>query len=371
VEINSVNPSLDPNAEGEANIADFLRPYLEKMGMTVYFQAISLGRKNIIGILKGTGGGKSLMLNGHIDTVSIENMEHPLTPTIVDGNLYGRGSYDMKGGLVSCIMAIDSIVNSGIKLKGNLILALVADEEYISLGTEELVKEFTADSAIICEPTNMEIVIAHKGFLWSEIEIFGRAAHGSRPEEGIDAIMKAGKVLIELEKLQKEKYPNIKHMLLGSPSIHASLIEGGLGLSTYPDYCKISIERRTLPDESQEDVVDELVKLLIKIEETDEEFRYKLNSVFYRPGLEVSQNEEIVQMVAKAKHKLYLEESKFSGESYWMDSALLAEAGIPTVIIGPTGEGAHSAVEYVEIESVIKVAEILREVVINYCEMDS
>jgi len=369
VKINSVNPNLDPKAEGEATIADYLGDYLKKMGLDrVFYQTISIGRKNVIGILKGKGGGKTLMLNAHTDTVSLENMANPLDPLIIDGKLYGRGSYDMKGGLVSCIMAIESIIKSGKLLKGTVLLAFVADEEYASVGTEELLKEFSADSAIICEPTNSEIVIAHKGFVWASIEIMGKAAHGSRPDEGIDAIVKAGKVLRELEHLQNVELQKVKHRLLGSPSIHASTIKGGLGMSTYPDYCMIEIERRTLPDEEVETVEKELQSILDKIKLEDDTFEAKLNIIFSRPGLEVPREEPIVQIVSQARINL-MSKYGFTGESYWMDSALLYEAGIPTVIIGPDGEGAHAATEYVEIESVEKIAEILVDVIINYCEL--
>jgi len=368
VKINSVNPHLDAEAEGEAAIADYLGDYLKKMGLQVFFQSISIGRKNVIAILKGKGGGKTLMLNAHTDTVSLENMTNPLTPLIVDGKLYGRGSYDMKGGLVSCIVAIDSIINSGQKLKGNVILALVADEEFSSVGTEELLKEFSADSAIICEPTNSEIVIAHKGFVWATIEVFGKAAHGSRPKEGIDAIVKAGKVLLALDQLQNEELQKKKHPLLGSPSIHASTIQGGLGLSTYPDYCKIEIERRTLPAEDDKIVKDELQKIIDKIKLEDDTFDAKLNITFFRAGLEVPEEEPIVQIVSQARINL-LSKHGFAGESFWMDSALLSEAGIPTVVLGPNGDGAHAAIEYVELKSVAEIAEILVDVMINYCEL--
>lgn len=368
VKINSVNPHLDSEAEGEATIADYLGDYLRKMGLQVFFQSITIGRKNVIGILKGKGGGKTLMLNAHTDTVSLENMTNPLTPLIIDGKLYGRGSYDMKGGLVSCIMAIDSIIKSGNELKGNVLLALVADEEFSSVGTEELLKEFSADSAIICEPTNSEIIIAHKGFVWANIEIFGKAAHGSRPNEGIDAIVKAGKVLHGLELLQNVELQKKEHPLLGSPSIHASTIQGGLGLSTYPDYCKIEIERRTLPNEDDKIVEKELQNIIDKIKLEDDTFEAKLNILFYRSGLEIPEEEPIVQIVSQARINL-MSKHGFAGESIWMDSALLSEAGIPTVVIGPNGEGAHAATEFVEIKSVAEIAEIVEDVIINYCEL--
>ncbi len=366
IKIDSVNPNLDKNAQGENVIADFLGEYLQNLGLEVEFQKITSTRKNVIATLKGVGGGKTIMLNAHTDTVSAKGMEKPFEPIIKGDKMYGRGAYDMKGGLVSSIMSVYSIVKSNIKLKGDIVLALVADEEYVSLGTEELLKEYTADSAIICEPTDSNIVIAHKGFAWINIDIKGVAAHGSRPMEGVDAIVKAGKVLVELEKLQTVEFQKIVHPLLGSPSIHASTIEGGLGPSTYPDHCRIMVERRTLPNENIEDIHEELTHLLTQIKSNDEKFSATYDIYFFRPGLEISNTETIVQLVDESRFQITGKRG-FEGESYWMDSALLAEAGIPTIIIGPNGLGAHASVEYVEINSVVQIAEILKEVIIKFC----
>ncbi|OLS20161.1 MAG: N-formyl-4-amino-5-aminomethyl-2-methylpyrimidine deformylase [Candidatus Heimdallarchaeota archaeon LC_2] len=366
IKIDSVNPSLDSKAHGENEIADFLGMFLQKLGLEVNYQKISEKRKNLIAILKGRGGGKTLMLNAHIDTVSGKGMVTPFNPIIKEGRMYGRGAYDMKGGLVSSIMAVHSIIKSKTKLNGDVILALVIDEEFVSLGTEELLKEYSADSAIICEPTDSNIIIAHKGFAWINIVVRGVAAHGSRPNEGIDAIVKAGKLLVELEKLQETEYQLIVHPLLGSPSIHASTIEGGLGLSTYPDYCNIMIERRTLPKENIEDIKNEMSQLLKKIKSNDNDFNATFDITFFRSGLEISENELIVKLVDKARNQT-LGISGFTGESYWMDSALLANAGIPTVVIGPNGKGAHASIEYVEISSVKQIAEILKDVIEKYC----
>lgn len=367
IKIDSVNPSLDDKAQGESVIADYLGNFLQNLGLEVEFQEISSHRKNVVATLKGEGGGKTIMLNAHTDTVSTEGMEKPFEPIIKDGRMYGRGAYDMKGGLVSSLMSVYSIIKSDIKLKGDIILALVADEEYVSLGTEELLKEYKADSAIICEPTDTNIVIAHKGFAWINIDVKGVAAHGSRPLEGVDAIVKAGKLLVELEKLQTSEFQKIVHPILGSPSIHASTIEGGLGPSTYPDHCRVMIERRTLPNENVEDIHKELTQLLTKIKSNDEKFQATYDIYFFRPGLEISENETIVKLVDEARHKITGKRG-LEGESYWMDSALLAEAGIPTIIIGPNGLGAHASVEYVEISSVKQIAEILKEVIVNFCE---
>ncbi|KUO53151.1 MAG: hypothetical protein APF76_03670 [Desulfitibacter sp. BRH_c19] len=368
IKINSVNPVLVKDGNGESEIAQFIGIYLAQMGLVVEYQEVERDRLNVIGVLKGNGDGKNLMLNGHTDTVAIEGMEiEPLLPKHENGKVYGRGSLDMKSGLAAMIGAVKSIIDSGVKLKGDVILAFVADEEYASKGTEVLVEKFSADAAIIFEPTDLEIAIAHKGFAWAKIEIFGKAAHGSMPDKGIDAITKAGKVLIEVENLQKNVLSRKQHQLLGFPSIHASSISGGKELSTYPDYCKIELERRTLPGETREDVMEEIQGIINKIKASDEEFKADFDVFFYRPALEVSKEELIVKSLEKAFTNRLRISPHFIGMSGWMDSAILASVGIPTVIYGPSGDGCHAATEYVEFASVIDTARILTDVIIDFC----
>lgn len=369
IRIDSVNPSLSDKGTGELNIARYLGEYLKTLGLDVSYQELEENRVNVIGILKGTGGGRSLMLNGHTDTVSIERMEiEPFKPENKDGRIYGRGAFDMKSGIAAQIMAVQSLIESGRKLKGDVLLTFVADEEYASIGTEAIVKDYSADAAIICEPTDLEIIIAHKGFAWAKIEVFGQAAHGSLPEQGVDAIVKAGKVLTAIENLSNTALIHKTHPLLGSPSIHASLISGGIELSTYPDYCKIELERRTLPGEDRTTAVEEIQRMLEKIQSKDEQFKADFDVFFYRPALEVSRDQAIVQSLNHVYQSVQKEKPKFAGMSGWMDAALLTEAGIPTVIFGPSGDGAHAAVEYVDFASVVTTTKILIELLVDFCD---
>jgi len=371
IKINSVNPSFTKDGDGEWKITQYIGEYLSEIGLKVKFQEIKQNRANVIGILKGKGNGRSLMLNGHTDTVGINGMNiKPLNPKYEDDKVYGRGSLDMKGGLAAMIMATETIVNSGIKLKGDITLACVADEEYVSMGTETLVKEYSADAAIVCEPTDLEIGIAHKGFAWSMVEVFGKAAHGSRPDEGIDAITKAGKVLCEVDALGNEILIQKKHPLLGSPSIHVSTINGGTELSIYPDYCKILLERRTIPGESYETVVAEMENVIHKISKKDKEFKANFEVFFNRSPLEISKNELIVKSLKKAYVSVFKKDPKYTGLSFWTDSAILKEEGIPTVIFGPSGEGLHASIEYVDFNSVITTTKILIKTIIDFCNQE-
>jgi acetylornithine deacetylase len=308
------------------------------------------------------------MLNGHIDTVGIKGMKiDPFCPKYENGRVYGRGSLDMKAGLTAMLIAVDTIVNSGIELKGNVIFAFVGDEEYKSKGTEFLIKEFSADGAIVCEPTNLDIGIAHKGFAWIKVEVFGKLAHGSRPLEGVDAIVKAGKFLTELEDFEREILSKKNHKFLGAPSIHASRIHGGKELSTYPDYCIIDLERRTLPGEDENIIYRELINLIERISEKDKDFKAKLEIFFTRSALEIDEKELIVVSLRNAYEKILKKEPKFTGLSFWTDGAILMEAGIPTVIFGPSGKGLHSAIEFVDFKSVVYTAMILIETIIDFC----
>ncbi len=367
IAIESVNPTLAGNGSGEATIAQFMASYLQQIGLDVQLQEIAPNRANVVGILRGAGKGKSLILNGHLDTVSLSGMETPLQAEFKDGKVWGRGAYDMKAGIAAMVMALKYLLEKQIKLKGDVFLTLVVDEEYASIGTEAIVNEYAADAAIVCEPTNLAVVIAHKGFAWIKVEIYGKAAHGSMPSRGVDAIVNAGKFLTALDRFEKTELAKKNHPLVGPPTVHASLISGGIELSTYPDYCKIELERRTIPGENRETVTEEIKRIVDEMHAKDPQFNASFEVFFYRPALEVSKDELIVQSVEKARSNLLRQEPAFQGMGGWLDSAILSSAGIPTVIVGPSGNGAHSAVEFVEFESVVATTKILIATIMDFC----
>ncbi len=369
IRINSTNPSLSPEGKGDYEIAHYLREYLSKLGLETHIQKLGKNRANVIAVHKGSGDGKSILLCGHIDTVSINRMQiDPFNPEFVDGKVYGRGSMDMKSGVAAQISAVQSIIESGKRLKGDVFLILVADEEYASIGMEAVLEKYSADGAILCEPTNQEIIVAHKGFSWIKIEIFGCSAHGSRPDKGVDAIVKSGKVLKAIENLGNKMLTKRKHPLLGYPSIHASLINGGIELSTYPDYCEIKLERRNLPGEKPADIANEIEKILSDIKSKDAQFKANYEILFSRPAFEISKEEPIVQSLVRAHQAAGIGMPKFKGQGGWMESALLSEADIPPVIFGPSGSGAHAAVEYVSFDSVVSTTEILIKTIFDFCD---
>ncbi len=365
VAINSINPDLVPDGPGEAEIARFVASWLESAGLEIELDEPEPGRPNVIGIVRGSGGGRSLILNAHMDTVGVAGMVRPHEPLITGNRLYGRGAFDMKGGLASIMVAAARA--KALNLRGDVILTAVSDEEYASIGTASVVNRWRAGAAIVTEPTGLDVCVAHKGFVWLAIETMGTAAHGSLPELGVDAIVKMGKILVELEKLDRSLRAHPSHPLLKSGSVHASLIEGGLELSTYPDHCKLGVERRTVPGETQESVEAEIQAIFNHIAATDPDFKATLRTTLVREPFEIREDEHIVRLVRHHTHTLLEQEPAIVSAAGWMDSALLSAAGIPTVIIGPGGEGAHAIIEWSDLEQVEQCANILLEVIAEFC----
>lgn len=364
VEIDSVNPSLARDGAGEWQLARFVAGWLEKAGLEVIIEEVAPGRDNVIAIAKGRGTGRSLLLNAHLDTVGVGNMQNPHLAVIREGRLYGRGALDTKGGLAAYMLAAARAKT--LNLPGEVILTAVADEEYASLGTEKLVEKWKADAALVAEPTNLEIVATHKGFVWIEIETFGVAAHGSKPEIGIDAIARMGKILVEIENLGKKLAQTPFHPLLGAGSLHASLVQGGQEWSTYPDHCRLSVERRTLPGETTAQVQAEIEGILEKISGEDHDFKASYKLIFEREPLEVASDSLILKSIVDQSRRLF-GHGKVAGFSGWTDAALLNAAGIPALVFGPAGEGLHGAVEWVDLASVQSCYEIVLAVAGDFC----
>ncbi len=366
VRIDSVNPSLAAGGAGEVEIADYVVRYLGEAGLEVFRHEPSLGRPSVVGVLPGTGGGRSLMLNAHTDTVDVEGMAEPFSGAVVDGRLYGRGAYDMKGSLAACLAAARALA-TGPPLAGDVLVAAVADEEHASLGTADLVDRYPVEGAIVTEPSELRICRAHKGFVWIEVETAGCAAHGSRADLGVDANLRMGRVLHALEGLAAELRRRPPHPLVGPPSIHAATIHGGTGLSTYAASSVLQIERRTVPGETAGQVEAEISDLLANLRAADPAFEAAWTTLLVRQPFETAVDAGIVRALETASAAVLGEVPIHAGEHPWMDSALLADAGIETVVMGPSGAGAHAAEEWVDLESVHRFAEILVETARRWC----
>ena len=373
VAIDSVNPSLVPGAAGEGPIAAAIADHLRRIGLDVEIQDVAPGRPNVIGVLEGRARGRSLMLCGHVDTVGVEGMSRPFDPVERDGRLYGRGSQDMKGGVAAMIDSARVLARDGLAA-GRLIVAAVIDEEYASIGADALVTRWRADGAVVTEPTDLQIAIGHKGFAWFEIETRGRAAHGSRPREGRDAIVRMGRVLTELERLDRRLQARPPHPLMGTASLHASVIAGGRELSSYPDRCTLKYERRTIGGESQADVTREVMAVLSVLRAEDPEFEASVTSLFGRPCYEVPATHELPAALGRAlartdpSSRSAVVTNQFVGMSFWTDAAVLGGAGIPAVLFGPGGAGLHSVEEYVVIQDVLRCRDTLTALARGWCE---
>ncbi|KAI0970139.1 tryptophan synthase beta subunit-like PLP-dependent enzyme [Xylaria arbuscula] len=368
VQIDSVNPTLVPTkGGGETAIARYIQAWLEHRGIENHWIEPIQGRPSIVGVVRGRGNGKSLMLNGHIDTVTVHGYEgDPLSGHIVDGKLYGRGAADMKAGVAAALVALAE--TAGFRLSGDVIFAGVADEEARSMGTEHVLQAgWRTDAAIVCEPTNLEIIHAHKGFVWLEVDIFGVAAHGSRPDLGIDAIIMAGYFLVALDKYATALKNRVSGSPVDPPSVHASIIKGGEEVSSYPALCSISIERRTVPGEDPETVERELRSILEQLEGDIADFKFDIRTTFSRPPFWISQNHHFVQAAADEISISLERQPVIRGEAFWADSALLSAQGIATLIWGPRGEGLHAKEEFVYTGSIATVAETLMYIAARYC----
>jgi acetylornithine deacetylase len=366
VAIDSVNPSLVAGAAGEAEIGRAIEAHMRRIGLDVVRQPVDGGRANIIGVLEGRTKGRSLMFCGHMDTVGVDGMAAPFAPEERDGRVYGRGAQDMKGGLAAMIDAARVVASTGFDA-GRLVVAAVIDEEYESRGADALVRAWKADAGVVTEPTDLQIAVAHKGFAWFDIETRGRAAHGSRPADGRDAILYMGRILAELESLNRRLQAGITHPLLGAASLHASTIQGGRELSSYPDHCALKLERRTIPSETVQKVWQELDDMLGRLRASDTAFEAEARLLFSRPPYEVADGHPIAQTVARAAQRISGRPQPFGGMSFWTDAAVLGEAGIPSVLYGPGGGGLHSTEEFVVLEDVLTCRDVLAELADEWC----
>jgi acetylornithine deacetylase len=373
VRIPSVNPGLSPGGAGEAAMAAHIGSLMRGWGLEVAEREFAPGRFNAVGILRGTGGGRTLLFNGHMDTVGVEGMAEPFAGRIGDGRLYGRGAIDMKGALAATLAATEAVVRRGRPRRGDVVFTYVGDEEHLSLGTEAVVADIhdgclpRPDGAINTEATGVMLGIGHKGYAWIEIETAGAAAHGSRPDLGVDAIVHMGRVLQEIAAWQESLASGPRHPLLGTGSVHASLIRGGREWSTYPESCRLSLERRTVPPETAEDVCREVAALLERAAGTDGGFAATRRLAFIRNPWQADLQSDVVLALGESMQAVTGEPVRTMTQTAWLDASLLSEAGIPTAVLGPAGEGLHALEEWVDVGSLGACAAIYTDVIERFC----
>jgi acetylornithine deacetylase len=357
----SVNPDLAADeGAGEAKIARVIRDWFSQRGMESWLEEAAPGRPNAIARI-GSGDTPTLILCAHIDTVSAAGMTiAPFDPRVEGNKVYGRGSYDMKGGAAAILCAMAKLAKEN--LKGTVIAALVADEEYASIGAQHFVAHHKADACVVTEPSEGRLILGHKGFVWAEIATEGRAAHGSRWDLGVSAIARMGRIIVALDEFDRTTLRARTHRLVGSASQHCATVHGGTGLSTYAPSCTMQVERRTLPGETTAQVLNEIRSVIAS---ASEEATIRL--LLDRPPLVCSREARIAECVRNAAAKIHGRAPEEAGVAFWMDAALFAAAGMETVNYGAAGAGAHEAIEYADLDSVVNCAAVLAETARSFC----
>lgn len=359
VRIPSVNPVLEKGGAGEARIAERVAGWLDHWGYATRMIEAAPGRFNVVA-RRGPGPGPSLLLNGHLDTVGVDGMPDPFSGAVRDGRLHGRGAADMKGG-IACILAVAARLSEE-DPSGRLTIALTADEEHASIGMEALAASgVRADAAVVCEPTSLSVMPAHKGFLWINACVEGRAAHGSRPELGVDAIAHAGHLLVAFEAETERLARDTGHSLLGPASVHAGTVTGGSAPSVYPGRCEIVFERRTLPGETAEQVMREAEAVLASARRRCPGLDATLDQGLFRAGTEVAVGSPLVQGLLAACERAGVA-AKVAGMSAWVDACFLNQGGTPAVCFGPGSIAqAHTNNEWIAIHEIETAADILTD----------
>jgi len=373
VAINSVNPALVAGAPGERAITDFVSAWLAGRGVTVTevpSDQPEADRPSLLCRVPGTGGGRSLVLYAHTDTVGVAGMASPFTTTIRHGALHGRGAWDMKGSLAAILR-----VAAGVAARpcaGDVWLMIVADEESDSRGTEAALGELARRSAhpdgcVVAEPSGLRLMVGQRGFATGTLFTRGRAAHTARRDEGIDAIAMMARVIVALEDLDAKMNAEAGHPLLGHSAVVASLVRGGSELFTYPAECQAEFVRRTLPGQSQASLTAEFQRLFAALKARDPRFEAALAWQLWREPMLSAEDAPIARAVAQAARDELGLAPEVCAAPWWTDAALIQAAGIPAVIFGPPGGGIHAADEWVDLEGLARFEQVLLNVTRSFC----
>jgi len=371
IRIDSTNPDLVAGGAGEAAVAAHAAAWLRARGFRVRVLEGTPGRPTVLATARGTGGGRTILLDGHLDTVPPGDPVRGGTAPVVEyGRLLGRGAFDMKAGLAAMMVAADRTRRIG--TRGDVVLALVADEEFASIGTEEALRALAADGtvvdgAVISEPSQSEAIVAHRGFGWYEVRLRGRAAHGSMPEQGVDAIAHAGLVLRELDALAGRLAVGPRHPLLGTGAVRVSRIHGGSDAATVADACVLTVERRFLPGQSTAEVEAELRAALSAVAARTPGMAAELVVLVARAAFEADIEGPLARAVLDSGARVTGAPVPHRGEPFWTDAGLVQEAGIPCILLGVTGGGAHADEEWAEVDSVRRLADVLEGAILDFC----
>lgn len=364
VRIQSENP---PGREKE--IADMLEEKMAELGLKVERYDFKPGRPNLIGV-RDFGSGRSMMFDGHMDTVPAGNPDlwsvDPFSGEIVDGELYGRGSADMKASIAAWLSAVEAVLKAGLELEGKILTCLVSDEEASGLGTRDVLsKGYRADMAVVGEPTGLALNIAHKGVIRWRLATFGRAAHASSPREGVNAIYKMAKACLRIQDYLDD-LGRSRHGLVGRPTISIGKISGGQKDNVIPDYCEVTVDRRMIPGEKPEEAEREFVQLLESMKQQDKEFKYEIERYVVLEPSEIQPEERVVKIFSTSIRKVTGRKPVLQGFKATCEMTHLVSSRIPTVIFGAGKlSQAHTVDEHVDIEEIMTASKIYAESIIK------
>lgn len=362
IAIDSTNPLLVPGGAGEEELVRFLATRLSAAGLETDVWEVLPDRPNLVARLRGRGD-RTLLICGHSDVVG--DKAEAFRPRLEDGRIYGRGALDMKGGIAAAVVALERLAAAE-PLEGDVLLALCIDEEWQSVGAEALVERYDAAAAILPEPSNLDVVTAHGGFAWYELVSEGVEAAGDDSARGIDAIGLAWPLLngiVELDRTleQRARYEGNRG------NVHASLIDGGVSYPSYPDRCRIGLERCLIPGESVANVDREIEAMLEAARKADGRFRGRSHRIVGRDPVVLDAQEPIVVAILEAAADQLGRDVEPRFGMGWMDSGILSEAGIPCVVFGPAGHGEHTAEEWVDANSLEVCSRVLEVTARRFC----
>jgi len=365
VRIESVTPWLIPTGSGEGAVAQFIADWLKDTGAEIDIVEVEPGRPNVLARLRGTGGGPTLCLNAHSDTVGFANWpDEALEPRLDGDRLYGLGAADDKSGCAAGMLVLRALARSGTKLRGDLLVACVADEEGISIGSEHLARYGGIDAAIVIEPQPTEdLVVEHQGFGWIDVITNGVAAHGSAPQLGVDAIVHLAEVISRLHKLDREVFTASPSAMNGRTVFHTGTIGGGTDYATYPNRAVLGIEIGTQPGEHLSDRVAEIEGIFADIAADEPGFSGEVAVRLDRDPFQAQGHERLQEVLAAAMERVLGHPPKVTGMNAWTDAALMQAAGIPTLLIGATGGNYHAPDEWVSVGELVKLCAILEQAV--------
>jgi len=334
VRINSVN-AFYPDGPGEGEISNYVEAFWDSFGIEHWRQRVLPGRDNIIARLPGSDTSRTLLLEAHMDTVSITGMSiPPLDPRVLNGKLYGRGSCDTKAGLACMLASVASAKIRGTMPKATILMASVIDEEHSCKGFMKLCEDLSASAAIVAEPTELKTVISSKGVLRWRIHARGKQAHSSKVHLGINAIEHMAHLIVAIQQYH-ETFSEVSHPLLGSPTGNIGLIEGGVQVNFVPDQCTIQIDRRVLPSETVDSVLAGYQKIVDSVSAKFPHSRFEMEPpLLYDAGLETDRNAKIAKLSSSILKKMGYSDA-LEGVAYGSDGTHIRALGIETIIFGP------------------------------------